>query len=127
MLIKPRLEQFQTTLYGKPYVNYVRLGKDAYVPFVYNWNLKDNAVVELAKTLDLDSIKNMITANYIKFREEGFWAKYGNQVIIVVFALIIGFFLFIVAKELTRTAEILNAGNNAMADAIRDLGRQIVK
>lgn len=124
LLIKPRLDQFQTTLKGKRYINYVRLGKDVYMPFTFEWNLEDKAAVKIARSLDLDSIKNELTANYIKFREDSFWSKYGNQLIMITFAIVIGIFLFVVAKEFTRTAEILSSGNNAMADAIRDFGRQ---
>lgn len=120
-LVQPMLQDFSSTLGGKRYINYLRIGKDVYVPFKHKFNLKNESIVELAKDIDLSSIESQLTANYLKFRGEGFWSKYGNQVILIAFAMILGIFLFLVAKEMTQTASILNSGQAEIADAVNRL------
>jgi len=126
-VIQPDLQHFEAAIMGGRYANYIRTGKDIYMPFKMRFNLKNEAVVELAKDIDLSSIENQLTANYLKFRGEGFWTRYGNQVILITFAMILGIFLFLVAKEFTQTALILNQGQQAIAAATENLGRQIVQ
>jgi len=121
LLVQPSLHDFSTTLQGKRYINYLRVGKDVYIPFKHKFDLKNNSVVELAKDIDLSSIESQLTANYMKFRGEGFWSKYGNQAILIAFAMILGIFLFLVAKEMTQTAQILNSGQGAIASAVNEL------
>lgn len=126
ILIQPRLEDFSSTVKGYRYINYLRLAKDIYAPMKFNLNAQNIPIIQTAQNLDLSAIENQLTANYLKFRGEGWWSKYGNQAILIVFAMVLGIFLFLVAKEFTQTAYILNEGQVRVADAIENLGKQVV-
>lgn len=100
LLVQPRLHEFNTSMRGGRYINYLRVSRDVFIPFKIGVNNKMEGLVEHAKTLDLASIEAQLTANYLKFRTESFWSKYGNQAILIAMAIIVGFFMFLFAKEL---------------------------
>lgn len=126
MLVNPDLEMIKPDISGNRYVNYLRLGKDVYVPFDLKFKMDGDPRIELARKINIDSIKNQLTANYIKFREEGLWAKYGNQIIVITFGLLMFIGFLIIAKDLAVTAQTISSGSSKLAEAIDAFGKQIV-
>lgn len=101
LLDQPKLHNFYRSLKsGKTYIDYIKLGRDSYVPATRRLNLKNQQIMDVANSMDLSSIQGYLTSNYLKFRSEKFWDKYGHQVINISGYLIVGIFLFLTAKEL---------------------------
>ena len=92
-LIQPKLSNFNTTLKGKRYINYVRTGKDIYIPAQEITTPNLLKALEVSEKVDLSSIHSQIKDHHAKLAIGGFWSKYGSMVSPIEVALIMGIFL----------------------------------